>query len=386
MTFLEKIKPHLISNDFLIQETVLNALHDFPNVPEEWTVELLKEAFNNKEKQTSILIFVENQTINEESIKILIGNIPKMDQSKVHLALNLVARIDPKLALKNREPLKKFIREEMWPLYELVVNGTEEEVYTEYGETLNDLERAASYQQDLYIKAKKLAACIVHNGWITEEEIDLVLKEELKEQWFSFNGILTIYMIGLLRLEKYIPLLTSLLIRDDDILLEEVATALIGFQSDEVVKQAVPYLRQSESIIFAASIVENIKSDLAIQVLREAYHEAEKLDDQDILIEALCHQLSIKAVPEISDHMKKEYSSGLVDIEQTVYGYYSILGQQHPDIELWKQAVMESELHFRNASNQKNLQQSVTVRKENKVGRNDPCPCGSGKKYKKCCG
>ncbi|WP_300923614.1 SEC-C metal-binding domain-containing protein, partial [uncultured Desulfovibrio sp.] len=21
-----------------------------------------------------------------------------------------------------------------------------------------------------------------------------------------------------------------------------------------------------------------------------------------------------------------------------------------------------------------------------KVGRNDPCPCGSGKKYKKCCG
>jgi pyruvate/2-oxoglutarate dehydrogenase complex dihydrolipoamide acyltransferase (E2) component len=28
-----------------------------------------------------------------------------------------------------------------------------------------------------------------------------------------------------------------------------------------------------------------------------------------------------------------------------------------------------------------------TVRREEpKVGRNDPCPCGSGKKYKKCCG
>ena len=24
-------------------------------------------------------------------------------------------------------------------------------------------------------------------------------------------------------------------------------------------------------------------------------------------------------------------------------------------------------------------------RQETKVGRNDPCPCGSGKKYKKCC-
>ena len=29
---------------------------------------------------------------------------------------------------------------------------------------------------------------------------------------------------------------------------------------------------------------------------------------------------------------------------------------------------------------------SETFRRENKkVGRNDPCPCGSGKKYKKCC-
>lgn len=28
---------------------------------------------------------------------------------------------------------------------------------------------------------------------------------------------------------------------------------------------------------------------------------------------------------------------------------------------------------------------SKTVIKEAKIGRNDPCPCGSGKKYKKCC-
>jgi preprotein translocase subunit SecA len=30
--------------------------------------------------------------------------------------------------------------------------------------------------------------------------------------------------------------------------------------------------------------------------------------------------------------------------------------------------------------------QKQPVRREDKVGRNDPCPCGSGKKYKKCCG
>lgn len=34
----------------------------------------------------------------------------------------------------------------------------------------------------------------------------------------------------------------------------------------------------------------------------------------------------------------------------------------------------------------KEYKDSKTIRNENKVGRNDPCPCGSGKKYKKCCG
>lgn len=30
--------------------------------------------------------------------------------------------------------------------------------------------------------------------------------------------------------------------------------------------------------------------------------------------------------------------------------------------------------------------QEPYVREEPRVGRNEPCPCGSGKKYKKCCG
>lgn len=33
----------------------------------------------------------------------------------------------------------------------------------------------------------------------------------------------------------------------------------------------------------------------------------------------------------------------------------------------------------------KEQRSSRTIRKEAKIGRNDPCPCGSGKKYKKCC-
>lgn len=34
----------------------------------------------------------------------------------------------------------------------------------------------------------------------------------------------------------------------------------------------------------------------------------------------------------------------------------------------------------------KQYKESTIVRNESKIGRNEPCTCGSGKKYKKCCG
>lgn len=386
MTFLDKINQHLISDDVLIQETVLHAVHDFPYLPEENVNKLLKEAFLNKEKQLSILVYIANHSLNEEAIQNLIDYIPGMDKSNTHLALNLFNQIQPELALKYRDSLSEYITDDMWSLYELLVNGTEEEVYSKYGELVNVLERADSYQHDVFVKAKQVAARIVEKVWVTENEINAVLQAELKEPWFSFNGILNVYMIGLLKLEKFIPTLASLLDRDEDVLLDEVSVALIRFQSNEVVEKVKPYLFRDESIIFSTSVVENIKSELAVEALREAYHQVEELDSQDLLIEALCHQFSEEALPEISQHMEKEYFSGIADIEQTVYSYFSIMGLKHPDLEEWRKAAMEREVEFKKGSEQGNLLQGVPIRNETKVGRNDPCPCGSGKKYKKCCG
>lgn len=45
----------------------------------------------------------------------------------------------------------------------------------------------------------------------------------------------------------------------------------------------------------------------------------------------------------------------------------------------------EQEMHFMHGAEEES-QLQPTIRNEEKVGRNDPCPCGSGKKYKKCHG
>ncbi len=47
-----------------------------------------------------------------------------------------------------------------------------------------------------------------------------------------------------------------------------------------------------------------------------------------------------------------------------------------------KKWVKEHEKELKNEQNGK----IETVVKGEEPGRNDPCPCGSGKKYKKCCG
>ena len=51
-----------------------------------------------------------------------------------------------------------------------------------------------------------------------------------------------------------------------------------------------------------------------------------------------------------------------------------------------KKVIAARQAEAQNASSNSGKSQPVRVDKSQKVGRNDPCPCGSGKKYKNCCG
>lgn len=58
-------------------------------------------------------------------------------------------------------------------------------------------------------------------------------------------------------------------------------------------------------------------------------------------------------------------------------------GNLHSHHELSQFLKVDGEWRFRDATSPSQAQ----VRRETpKVGRNEPCPCGSGKKHKKCCG
>ena len=73
--------------------------------------------------------------------------------------------------------------------------------------------------------------------------------------------------------------------------------------------------------------------------------------------------------------------------DDTVRGILSAIPKEKPMQRV--QVVKPTEEGFMNFGAKQNKpakQVKQPVRAEQKVGRNEPCPCGSGKKYKKCCG
>jgi hypothetical protein len=381
MSFLEKMKPHLLSDDPIVLEFVMQALQEYPNIPSDWSVLLLREALHSKEKEQTILTNIDRFPFNDEAVELIVQGFHAAGSNKKHLYSRLVADLEPEMILRNRSILNEILTSKEIDFNKFLLNGSEEEVWEEYGSILAAMENEEKFRPDLYATAKRLVRTLVKRGWIEEWEIDNTFKEQLDKKYFAYNGILAVYMVGLMSMEQFVPILAMLLNRDEDILLEEVSDALIAIQSDQVVESVADMMNgTSEDYIFPVSVLANTKSPLAVEKLRELYQKMNDNEDRMMIIEAMCHQLADADTPEIEQFAKEEYDSYLIETEKLWYGFYKVMGVDHPNFHEWMKISIEKD------EEQRKHQMEVESLNGQKVGRNEPCPCGSGKKYKKCCG
>jgi hypothetical protein len=70
-----------------------------------------------------------------------------------------------------------------------------------------------------------------------------------------------------------------------------------------------------------------------------------------------------------------------IDFEKLYYEMHSAKAEWLYTLKEWDDILTEDE----RKEIKKKYNKENTVVKEDLPGRNDPCPCGSGKKYKKCC-
>ena len=77
-----------------------------------------------------------------------------------------------------------------------------------------------------------------------------------------------------------------------------------------------------------------------------------------------------------------ESSRPLLELEYTAENVLKFVHWQHVGLE----GLSDAEIaHLKASSDELRKQRVLKVRKQGKIGRNERCPCGSGRKYKKCC-
>src|SRR5690625_1590454 len=136
------------------------------------------------------------------------------------------------------------------------------------------------------------------------------------------------------------------------------------------------------------------------------YYEPEfakfiKFSDPNFIDESIHHTELKDWIAENADVSKDQHRSVYISLLQLimrgadqdeVIQYLASLGVEFKDDGERRSffdniaGIVNNTRHFKFRGHKESELKTKTVVREIKVGRNDPCPCGSGKRYKKCCG
>jgi hypothetical protein len=230
------------------------------------------------------------------------------------------------------------------------------------------------------------------------------------EDYYGYTNIYLAKLIGERRLEEAVPMLTELLASEGDLDNEIGVEALVkigSIHSIELIKERFP---KEDYVfhLFASDVLARIKCKESEQVILELLKQEE--DDLTViatLANGLCQLLSVEGIPVVKNYIDEDfYDRGVLSLEEQLYITCVIADVELSELLQWKEEIEVRERNYNKDAKKlpmldllsdpmtslsdfhytKSNANQRTIVNENKIGRNDPCSCGSGKKYKKCCG
>jgi len=190
-------------------------------------------------------------------------------------------------------------------------------------------------------------------------------------------------------------------------------------------KEAEEFARASAIRAWLPLVVSGEKSREEAMAYYKSLFEGGLEDRNEVVWSELVDSATDLYPEEVYDHIKKAYADGLIDEFYVAsawvdgrmeLGKEEVLAELPEDNHLIEDAASELSWWFQSrghdedwdeeddwderdenedwgsdslklsALNGRNFAPQTPYRAPEKIGRNDPCPCGSGKKYKKCCG
>lgn len=334
----------------------------------------------------------------EETIRELLAlsQLPSFDfNTKFHLG-NMLRACDPRLLI----PYKEFIgQDQLWKnrvqqksdlanmddrelvgVFKVFIEQSTgkyvNEFDTTYGdEIVNELSRRRCVDPDVVLQKLK--------NYSPED--------------LSYEIPYLVQLAGAMKLEAAIPVLCDLLGADDDWLPEKVSEALVHIGTTSVVTTLTEHYLSAEEEYFrlyASDLFGKIKLPESEDALLTLLPEEQDITCATKLANGLCELGSGKGLRLVQTMVEGKYDRGYMNLTESIYAYCVISNTPHPSLPQWKKELDEGEARLarrkaelNGMTTAKGFQGSLKPHSNpNRVGRNDPCPCGSGKKHKKCCG
>ncbi len=265
-----------------------------------------------------------------------------------------------------------------------------------------------------------------------EDRVQAVLNEDfddLTDSPMSWMEPLLVRLAGELRLESAVPAIVRRIHIDTDWLCEECNIALVKIGTDLAVNALCDDFLDSEWHFqnYASGPLEHIHSDLAVERILGLLDNELDAEIEVSLSNALLGQFTPSAIDIVRDTIHSFHLDGEIRyLRAHLVAVATIMDVPFPEYNRWKAAAEHEEAVFEEHSreifrrfdgNPERLLHDLPSTQVPKlefgdeyeddsyelpavdhlpafqplrntaarIGRNDPCPCGSGKKFKKCC-
>lgn len=154
---------------------------------------------------------------------------------------------------------------------------------------------------------------------------------------------------------------------------------LIGNQTDQSFAGFWESYSDAEKHIYGAILSDNVK-----KVSGTFKELSEKYEVDPVLFMGFLDGVNSSLKKEIDTEKVEDDTKLTIDIdpEKLYFNMHAAEAEHLYTLPQWNNVLDEE----KREEIEQNYKRSKTVVKEKTPGRNDPCPCGSGKKYKKCCG
>lgn len=388
--FFETVRSQIKTEDPILFEELLFNLSKLPIVPVELTNDLMAFCYDNEGARVSVLTKCSNFEKDDETIRLLLRWVDQIPFQHKVLVKNFLTNTPDFVLANYHDELLYYVGAEYLQYagqflpFEGKTGVELEPVWSYYINLLHKL--GAEFDDNTYITAKQVQEVLILSGEYHESEVEKLLQRQLHNERIDENGILAIRAIGLMGLEFLHPVLMQFLARmDEELLIKEAVEACIRLQLDEIVTALSTVQPGDASFIQTVEILKGIKSNRSSETLAAMYPLATETGAKEYILDALTSHFSPLAIPFIDEFVAEGQYAMVFDMNEMFYGYYKMIDRPHPLLEQWHSESLKNAQMFEDSFKEVDLQ-AVVRENFGKVGRNDPCVCGSGKKFKKCCG